>query len=159
MHHLIFGLGGTERIYLQSIEHDYIRILKSQSYKQMSTYSRPDSVGLGIRGSLEAWVLFPLVVTFFTGFFCFHVVKSLMPILALYWHYCQLCLITKKLEYLKSPRFSRQVSGNTKTRDKRFSSGYYMSAGANVSGHVRIIAQVVVRNRTAALIQIGCEFR
>ena len=32
---------------------------------------------------LEAKVLFPLGVTFFTGFFCFSVVKPLMPIYAL----------------------------------------------------------------------------
>ena len=115
---LDFWTGGTERIYLQSIEHDYIRILKSQSYKQMSTYSRPDSAGLGIRGSWQARVLFPLVVTFFTGFFCFHVVKSLMPILALYWHYCQLCLITKNSNTWsfqgsldKSPETPRQETG------------------------------------------------
>ena len=31
----------------------------------------------------EAWVILPLGVTFFTGFFCFHKVKSLLPILAL----------------------------------------------------------------------------
>ena len=31
----------------------------------------------------EAWVLFPLGVTFFTGFFYFHIVNSLMPILAI----------------------------------------------------------------------------
>ena len=34
MHHLIFGL---KVIQLESIEHGYIRSLKSQSYKQMST--------------------------------------------------------------------------------------------------------------------------
>ena len=43
----------------ESIENDYIRILKSQSYKQMP------SVGLGIIGKSGAWVLFPLGVIFF----------------------------------------------------------------------------------------------
>ena len=33
------------------MEHDYIRNLKSQSCKQMSSYCRKDSAGLGIRGS------------------------------------------------------------------------------------------------------------
>ena len=51
-------------IQLESKEHDYIRILKSQYYKQMSSYCRKEHVG-------------------FTGLFCFHVVKNLMPILAL----------------------------------------------------------------------------
>ena len=37
-------------IQLESVEHDYIRSLKSQSYEEMSTLSRKDSVGLGIRG-------------------------------------------------------------------------------------------------------------
>ena len=37
---------------LESIEHDYIRILKSQSYKQMQSKLRKDSVGPGIRGSI-----------------------------------------------------------------------------------------------------------
>ena len=42
---------------LESIEHAYIRILKSQSYK------------LGIRGESEAWVLFPLGINFFSKFY------------------------------------------------------------------------------------------
>ena len=37
-------------IHLESTEHGYIRNLKSQSYKQMSTLSLKESVGLGIRG-------------------------------------------------------------------------------------------------------------
>ena len=32
---------------------------------------------------MKGHVLFPLGVTFFTGIFCFHIVKPLMPILAL----------------------------------------------------------------------------
>ena len=35
---------------LELTEHDYIRVLKSQSCKQMPSLSRKDSVGPGIRG-------------------------------------------------------------------------------------------------------------
>ena len=65
-------------IQLESIEHDYVRGLKSQSYNQMSTWN--ESVGLRARG-------YERPKFYSTGgnteFLCFHVVNSLMPILAL----------------------------------------------------------------------------
>ena len=68
-------------IYRESIEHDYIRNLKCQSCKQMSSYCRKDSVGLGIRGYDRPW-LYSLWGNILSLDF-FHVVKPLMPILAL----------------------------------------------------------------------------
>ena len=74
MHHLIFGLGW---IHGESIEHDYIRVLKSQSYKQMSSQCRKNSVGVGIRGyERPGWVLFPLKVTFCHWIFLFSCSKD-----------------------------------------------------------------------------------
>ena len=70
MHHLILDL--------ESIQHDYLRSLKSQSYKQMPSWPKNESVGLGIRGP---GVQYSLGVTFCAGIFCFHVVKPLMLIM------------------------------------------------------------------------------
>ena len=53
-------------IQLKSIEHDYIRILKSQYYKQMSSLCRKEHVGLG---NLGQW--FPLGVAFCYWIFLF----------------------------------------------------------------------------------------
>ena len=46
------------------------------------------AVGLGIRGSWEAQVLFPLGIRFCYWIFCFHIVKPLMPMLALLPNLC-----------------------------------------------------------------------
>ena len=35
MHHLIFGLGWFSSVDWESVEHDYIKNIKIQSYKQM----------------------------------------------------------------------------------------------------------------------------
>ena len=61
----------------------YMRGLKSQSYKQMSTWSRKESVGLGIRGYERPGFYSYWGSIFHWFFFCFHVVKPLLPILAL----------------------------------------------------------------------------
>ena len=61
-------------IQLESIEHDYISSLKCQSYKQMSTQSRKDSVGLGIKG-YERPRFYSLGVTFSHWIFLFSCIK------------------------------------------------------------------------------------
>ena len=49
----------------------------------MSSECRKDSVGLGIRGSLVAWFQYLRGGKIFTGIFCFHIVKPLLPTSAL----------------------------------------------------------------------------
>ena len=70
---------------------DSVKINRTWLYKEPKVSVLQANVNLVQKGECWTWnqrlweaqVLFPLRVTFFTGFFCFHVVKPLMPILAL----------------------------------------------------------------------------
>ena len=75
-------------IQLESIEHDYIRSLKSQSYKQMRSLSRKESVGLKIRGLR---IQSSQGVIFCHWNFLFSCSK------ASDWYYCQFCQVCEKL--------------------------------------------------------------